>query len=59
MILVSVREKQPSPETVFSETALFIREEQELSNPWGMGRGLQGECSSLAGAQVLGNVSFA
>lgn len=44
---------------VFSETALFTGVGgggQGLYKPWEVGRGFQGECTSLAEAEVLGTI---
>lgn len=46
-------EKQPSLETVFIETALFIVGEQGLYKPWGVGRGF-GRCE--AGKSCAGSI---
>lgn len=47
-------EKQPSPEMVSTETALFLGGEQGLFKPCGVGRGFLSKCTSLAEAWVLG-----
>lgn len=39
---------------VFSEVALLYWWYQGLFKPWGVGRGFQGECTLMAGAEVLG-----
>ena len=41
-------------EMVFSESAPFTGGAQELYKPWEVGMGSQDECTSVAGAKVLG-----